>query len=310
MILRQVNFIKEEKNLKDIKYETLKKFETVAAFEAVRQILDLPNISLIKATNGINYLPYVAPIDPTIHDYSLDYFTLVAIDDCYFCYRCGNSDNGKLSYSTDNGGTWSEFSVQSDENSIYVAAGNKILFKGQNFSAHDNSCGVYPTFYVDAGGEITSQQRFNVEGNIMSLLYGDNFIGETELIDYNSDNMIFTSLFYYVESLISAENLILPATELAKGCYSHMFQGCSSLTTAPVLCATTLAENCYYDMFNGCSSLNSITCLATNISAEECTSNWVYGVAQTGTFTKASDMTDWVAGDSGIPSEWTVQNAE
>ena len=41
-----------------MKYITL--FETATAFEAARATLDLPNVSLIEATNGINYLPYVS----------------------------------------------------------------------------------------------------------------------------------------------------------------------------------------------------------------------------------------------------------
>ena len=293
----------------------IKKFETLNAFNNF--VLDennTPNVSLIEELFGTSDSSIVFTkkiFAQSQHDYSLDYFTLVAIDDCYFCYKCGNGDDGKLSYSTDNGETWSEFSSEQwNENSIYVAAGNKILFKGQNFSAYDNSCGVYPTFYVYTNSEITSQQRFSVEGNIMSLLYGDNFVGETELIDYKGDmGMIFTGLFYEDKTLISAENLILPATELANGCYSHMFYRCSSLTAAPVLSATTLAEGCYQNMFCECSSLNSITCLATNIEANDCTTSWLDGVASSGTFIKASDMTDWTEGDSGIPSGWTVQNA-
>ena len=38
-------------------------------------------------------------------------------------------------------------------------------------------------------------------------------------------------------------------------CYSNIFYGCTSLTTAPSLPATTLANNCYMDMFYGCTSL-------------------------------------------------------
>jgi hypothetical protein len=41
----------------------------------------------------------------------------------------------------------------------------------------------------------------------------------------------------------------LPATELNDGCYQRMFDGCTSLTTAPELPATTLAEECYSYMF-------------------------------------------------------------
>ena len=38
-------------------------------------------------------------------------------------------------------------------------------------------------------------------------------------------------------------------------CYYYMFNGCTSLTTAPALPATTLATGCYGNMFNGCTSL-------------------------------------------------------
>ena len=61
-------------------------------------------------------------------------------------------------------------------------------------------------------------------------------------------------------------------------------------------------------MFYRCSSLNSIKCLATNISARKCTSNWVSGVASTGTFVKNSNMTSWTTGINGIPSGWTVED--
>jgi len=77
--------------------------------------------------------------------------------------------------------------------------------------------------------------------------------------------------------------------------------------TAPALPATTLAIFCYRSMFQGCTSLNSVTCLATDISASNCTSNWLSGVASTGTFTKAPSMTGWtIDSASGIPTGWTV----
>lgn len=47
----------------------IKLFETVAAFDAVRTTLDLPNVSLIEATNGVNYLPYVASDQSNVHEY-------------------------------------------------------------------------------------------------------------------------------------------------------------------------------------------------------------------------------------------------
>ena len=85
-----------------------------------------------------------------------------------------------------------------------------------------------------------------------------------------------------------------------------MFEGCGSLTTAPVLPATTLVENCYREMFRGCSKLNYIKCLATDISANKCTYSWAYAVASTGTFVKNPNMASWTTGVNGIPSGWTV----
>ena len=100
----------------------------------------------------------------------------------------------------------------------------------------------------------------------------------------------------------------LPSTTLADLCYTGMFTNCASLANAPELKAQTLVSQCYQGMFNGCSSLNSVTCLATNISASSCTSNWLRGVSSTGTFIKAASMNSWDSGDSGIPSDWTVQD--
>jgi hypothetical protein len=104
----------------------------------------------------------------------------------------------------------------------------------------------------------------------------------------------------------------LPATTLADGCYVGMFFGCTSLTTAPELPATTLTENCYALMFSGCTSLNYIKCLATNISASSSRNYWVDGVAATGTFVKNPSMSEstWGRGVHGIPSNWTVQDAQ
>ena len=117
----------------------------------------------------------------------------------------------------------------------------------------------------------------------------------------------YECMFNGCTSLTTAPEL--PATTLASYCYKNMFQNCTSLTKAPELPATTLAGNCYSYMFQGCTSLNYVKCLATNISASNCTYDWVYNVASTGTFVKASSMTSWTTGTSGIPTGWTVQDA-
>lgn len=100
----------------------------------------------------------------------------------------------------------------------------------------------------------------------------------------------------------------LPATALSDYCYMAMFLDCSNLTTAPDLSARTLANYSYMQMFQGCTSLNKVKCLATDISASDSTTNWMFNVASTGTFTKYPSMTSWTTGVSGIPSGWDVQD--
>ena len=108
--------------------------------------------------------------------------------------------------------------------------------------------------YIDHGCTILGVSK--VGGNIMSLLYGSNFNGR-ETTFPNGSTFNFKMLFNYNETLVSASELILPATTLTQQCYQQMFYGCTSLTTAPELPATTLARSCYYSMFHNCTSLTT-----------------------------------------------------
>ena len=104
---------------------------------------------------------------------------------------------------------------------------------------------------------------------------------------------------------------LLAPTVLASGCYRYMFAYCTALTSAPELPAQTLVDQCYFAMFSGCTNLNYIKCLATSVSASQCKESWVAGVSSSGTFVKSSSITTstWGSGTSGIPSNWTVQDA-
>ena len=200
-------------------------------------------------------------------------------------------DDNTISLSKDiqysiNGNDWQKLYAG---NQITVNRYDIVYFKGTNTS-----------------NSFTVSKEFNVEGNIMSLLYGDNFEGQIDLIGKNN---AFYNLFYNCTELKNAENLILPATTLSDFCYDSIFVDCTSLTTAPELPATILAESCYYHMFYGCTSLNNITMLETDISVIFCLESWVNGVASTGTFTKSPSMASLPSGVHGIPNGWTVENA-
>lgn len=70
-----------------------------------------------------------------------------------------------------------------------------------------------------------------------------------------------------------------------------MFDGCTSLTTAPELPATTLAASCYSFMFKNCTNLNYIKAMFTTTPSTGYTNSWVSGVSATGTFVKNSAAT-------------------
>ena len=176
-----------------------------------------------------------------------------------------------------------------------VPANSKLYLKATT-NTWGSSASYYNNIFVDGSG------HFNIGGNIMSLLYGDNFEGQTSFP--NNDTYIFTHLFDGDTNLFNTSNLILPATTMTQGCYLGMFKGCTSLITAPALPATTLTQVCYSTMFQNCSSLNKVTTYADDISATYCTYNWLDGTAATGNFFNLGGAT-YESGASGIPTGWT-----
>ena len=257
----------------------LKKFELTSKYEEYinSDMAISPNVSIIKDINGVHYNP--------IHDYSQDYLTFVAKEDGTFKFT-GNSIN----YSVDDGETWT--TLPSNTDTPTIQARNKIMLKATLIQQDSNGIGTF-----------SSTSKFIAQGNVMSLLYGDDFIGQKDL---TGKNYVFYNLFNGCTGLTNAKNLCLPATTLTNNCYSGMFNGCTSLTVAPELPATTLANYCYSGMFNGCTNLNYIKMLATDISATDCLYNWVIEVSSTGTFVKHPNMTSLSTGTSGIPTGWTV----
>ena len=168
-------------------------------------------------------------------DYSREYLTFVALEDGV---KFSTSFSGTLYYSVDSGSTWTAANGGGVVINREVNTGEKMMFKGQ----------------ITQGWLHSSQNgRFNIEGNIMSVIYGDNFVGKTSL-----SGTSFEDFFAANRNLISAENLILPALTMTASCYKNMFGGCYALTKVPKLPATRLADSCYYWMFDGCRSLTTL----------------------------------------------------
>ncbi len=177
-----------------------------------------------------------------------------------------------------NGGAWTNMNSGT---TISVVAGDEVQFKGTNTDYN--------------GNKIVSTMNFDVMGNIMSLLNGDNFKNATTLppnafrsgLFYNKDKVAygvvnaaklklpdFTSTYAYMNAFAYCYNLVsapvLPAMILSDHCYAQMFSHCTSLTKIPALPATTLSTYCYQSMFYGCTSLVTAPELPAITMEERC----------------------------------------
>ena len=204
-----------------------------------------------------------------------EYLTFIPIDDCTFTFS--QRGTGTLYYSIDSGKTWTPGT------SVSVSGGLKVMWKGSMIPNRSSST----SDYTDTGiGTFSATGQFKVRGNIMSLLYDDDFIGKVTLVGY----WWFTSLFEN-STIVSASKLSLPAMTLAEYCYYRMFYGCASLASAPKLPATILAHSCYKAMFRGCTSLTTGPELPATTLAVHCYHSMFYGCASLASAPELSAMT-------------------
>lgn len=163
-----------------------------------------------------------------------NYLTFRAVEDGTFSFT------DSINYSLDSGATWTALAANTQTPTI--SAGDTVMWKKEGGAN---------------GSNFTSTARYEVEGNIMSLIFTDDFEDKTDLSGYNN---AFKQLFKGNTHLTSAEKLSLPATTLSDNCYDGMFYGCTNLNKVPqALPATTLAVDCYNEMFRDCSSITALT---------------------------------------------------
>lgn len=162
--------------------------------------------------------------------------------------------NPDIKYSL-NDGEWTQW----DYSAITLNTGDTVRMKGNNSNGFSFSTSSYNRFKMTG--------KIGASGNIMSLLYEDDFEGKLTIpCDY-----CFNNLFRNCTALTTAPEL--PATTLTNGCYFSMFLYCTSLTTAPELPATTLTENCYERMLRHCTSLTTAPELPSTTLAYSCYNN-------------------------------------
>ena len=203
---------------------------------------NFPNVSYIEEDD-------IVVFDNKVR-YEEQYFAIESLEDdnaVMFKLSSSTSSAKTISASTDDGDTWTDYTSTANGTTIATLnMGEKVLIKGNN-----DYYGSDSTNYA----HFTASKEFDVNGNIMSLIYGDNFKEQYSFPTGTTKNLQY--LFYNSTNLVSAVNLILPATTLTDYCYNQMFLGCTSLTTAPELPATTLVSGCYHHMFENCTSLTT-----------------------------------------------------
>ena len=205
------------------------------------------------------------PPEPTREELTQMYLTFEALEDGSIGVNIpsgvGTSLVTSVSYSIDEGETWTTTNnVDSTEINIVVdnvKKGDKILWKGSATSYSTTGSSTKNLQFISLG-------NIDIYGNIMSLLYGDDFIDYVKL----TATSVFKNLFNKLK-VVNAKGLVLPSI-LSYGCYQSMFFGCDSLTTAPELPATTLRPSCYNSMFTGCDSLTTAPELPATTLTESC----------------------------------------
>lgn len=279
-------------------------------------------------------------------DFSMEPLTFIVSSPGAINWQSTSTSNAKTIEYKLNDGEWTSITSNTGTSapSISVIVGDVVKFRGNNagyngswlestagFTLEGNIMSLIDSKNYGTLTTLTSEYTFsNMFNNCTGLTSAENLILPATTLTY----ACYYCMFAFCESLTIAPELpattlapycydymfqrcyslttapsILPATTLTGYCYHRMFEGCRSLTQAPELPATALTQACYASMFYGCTNLNYVKCLATDISASFCTNCWLLDVSSTGTFVKNPNIESWSRGYSGIPNEWSVQDA-
>lgn len=210
-------------------------------------------IESLEAENEIKFISHINNINEYNPEITKDiYWTNDLSSGSWNKFTCNKDCTKDSSLST--------ITTLNENQKIYIKAANNKYYHSEDY--------IYFSF--------NSTKECNISGNIMSLIYGDDFnnkqVNDEDYLPYTGVWGIFDHFFINWKYLKNAKNLALPATILKSYCYEFMFLDCTSLTTAPELPATTLAYDCYYYMFQNCTSLETAPKLpaTTLANADNC----------------------------------------
>ena len=163
----------------------LKLFKETQEYDSFKQSEQYvePNIVVIQSNKKIHYNYKPRPIvDNTIKNY----FRFVAVEDSSILLSGMNMETGEsatgidLQYSKD-GKSWTQYEFTA----VPLNAGETLYMKGNSpngFSTLvETGGGVVYTFGDMSGEGNTTTGKYECHGNIMSLLYGDDFEDKTTI---------------------------------------------------------------------------------------------------------------------------------
>ena len=179
-----------------------------------------------------------------------NYLTIEALEDGL----TANLSTNACEYCVDGDGNWK--SLAADTATESISSGQTLSFRGELIPNNSNGIGTF-----------TISKKCNLNGNCMSMLFGDNAANNYSL---SGKDFAFYKLFHSCANIVNVSSNFLPATTLATYCYEDMFYDCTNLTTAPELPATKLAQRCYYSMFSKCTSLTTAPELPATTLASSC----------------------------------------
>lgn len=184
---------------------------------------------------------------PTAIDYTKECFTMKMLSGGTLYFVRNNDRPVSLNYSK-NGGEWQTITseTQGSATPISVSVGDTIRWwktEGYNnvFGSADNKQSCFSGDCV-----------FDVYGNVMSLYTAGTFENATTITTSRALQGVLSGT-----NVISAENLVFPATTLSNNCYRAFFAHSSIVTSPKEFPALTLASDCYTSMFTSAAALKT-----------------------------------------------------
>ena len=227
-------------------------------------------------------------------EYLSQYLTMEMLESGVISLSIIKVAGGSLGYSINNGEwvdkNWTTTSASPDIiTTPSLSVGDKVRWR------YSNPNGTFSSGYYSKS-TFSSTGKCNVYGNILSLIYGDNFADKHSVTD---SAHVLRDIFRDIQS-VSAEFMIIPVDIIHTYCCVLIFSGNTTIEKGPVFISSEIKSNGLQQAFDGCTSLQSVTILADTVNTSQ--SNWARNVPSGGVLTKKTGTT-W----NLLPTGWTVK---